>query len=286
MSKEYKDLMKRIRASNGISDENEKAADAVLNILRQGSFRADNVLASMFERISCPTQIMEWMFDRYWGNYVRKYAYPSLERIYQRLKKTHRDKDNPLEYNDGDNSLWIIPDPKKENRRILVHTEQSINALFIWTKYSSYTSMHVRLFYNVPNFQEDKYTIQEEEDFKQSVAKHGIVWAIRQHDRYNHYSDDILGNPYPDRPSFSFFENKQFVINFGDHRDKGYVLSYDSHTNTVGSSVYHHSMIKILLDISVGCMLNALFREGPYEKLKGYCVAKKKRDQARSEKNR
>ena len=270
----------------GISDKNEQAADQIVQIL-QGNHQANNVLAAVFQRISCPALYMEWTVDRYWGNYCRKYVFQTLERVYNQLVKEKHTEKNPRNYNDSDDNLWYVPDPKKEGRRIIIHTSQNTNLVFIWDgnfldkQLCEYSRLHIRKYYRQYETADkaDKWEKEYRENEEQEYKDKGILWSIRNADSLADYSDDVLKNPYPNRYGLDHYKKNKFEVKYGDFRDVGYVLSYQM--NKVEGAIHYHGIIKLVLDCYVPCMLTELFgdEEGyeHHEFLSGWYEPKSKK---------
>jgi hypothetical protein len=268
----------------GISDKNEEAADQIVQILH-GKHNAGNVLAAVFQRISCPTLYMEWTANRYWGNYCRKYVLQALERVYDQLVKEKHTEKKPRNYNDGDDNLWYVPDPKKDGRRIIIHTSQNINLIFIWDgKFLDkdlweYSHLHIRRYY--PQYETadkaDKWDKEYRERDEQEYKDKGVLWSVRKADSLAEYSDDVLKNQYPSRYGLDHYKKNKFEVKYGDFRDKGYVLSYER--NSVEGAMNYHGIIKLVLDCYVPCMLTELFNDEHHEFLSGWYEQKSKKEQ-------
>jgi len=255
----------------------EESAAKIVEIL--DGKRAHPVLASVFNSIKCSTLYMEWTVNKYWGNYVNKYVLQSLERIYNQLVKEKHIENNPRNYNDGDDNLWYVPDTER-NRRIIIHTSQNTNLIFIWDdnfldkNLSEFCCLHIRRYYD--NYEEFDKADKWEKDYRQKNEQEykdkGILWSIRNADELTSYSDNVLGNPYPKRLSLDYYKKNKFNVRYGDGRDEGYVLSYER--NNVESSMSHHLIIKMVLDCYVPCMMIELFNDEWHEFLSGWYEAK------------
>jgi len=268
----------------GVGDKNEQAADQIVQILR-GNHAANNVLATVFQRISCPTLYLEWTVDRYWGNYCRKYVFQTLDRIYDQLVKEKHAEKNPRNYNDCDDNLWYVPDPKKDGRRIIIHTSQNTNLIFIWEKktisdvWFEFSRLHIRRYFdkyetNIDDL--DKWEKKERERDEQEYKDKGILWSIRNAENLSEYSDDVLKNPYPKRHGLDHYKKNKFEVKYGDFRDAGYVLTYQR--NNVEGSMRRHDFIKLVLDCYLPCMLSELFGGQYHEFLSGWYEPKLKKD--------
>lgn len=243
-----------------------KVEAAATRMLREANgFVLGGVAARMFDISKFGSCDIDMTVERYWANYVREYVIGHVERIYSHLVKNKYTEKKPYVHNDAEDRLWYIPDSKKEGRRIICNTSQSLHLLFIWDKKAR--QFHIRRFYqeyepssklkgNQKRWQED-----DEQGYKDAVQKHGFTWAIRHSDELEKWSDDIENNLYPHRPSLSTFKKQDFVPKYGDGRDKGYVLTYRAMDNSVHSAIGHHSLIKLVLDSYIPAILVGLFDE-------------------------
>jgi len=261
-------------SAHGRDPHTLSVVDAVLNSLQ--NVRTEFVFAEVFHRLSCPTLHMEWMFDKYWYDYVMRFGVPALEAIYTKLKQIKVFNPGDFDYNDLDNGMWIIDDPKGDNRRILIHTSQNTRFLFIWDqglleKPEAFGTIHVRRFFDRYKVdQQDEFDVRDEKKFIAQVAEHGTEWAIRKLDRLSEYADDVLDNMYPERYSLQHYIDNGFQMQYGDGRDKGYVISATGFFPKADWTVSHHSLLKIVWDIYVSCMLTELYSCNNAEFLSGY----------------
>lgn len=278
----------------GIGENNAKVADQILKILSnqveqilRGNHNANNVLAAVFERISCSALYMEWTVNRYWGNYCRKYVLQTLERVYNQLVKEKRTEKNPRNYNDCDDNLWYVPDPKKDGRRIMIHTSQNTNLIFIWDgKFLNedlweFSRLHIRRYfpkYEIKINDLEDWEKKDREKDEQEYKDKGILWSIRNADQLIEYSDDLFKNKYPKRYSLDYYKKNKFEVRYGDFRDIGYVLTYQS--NNIEGAMKNHDIIKLVFDCYLPCMLSELFGGKYHEFLSGWYESELKESQA------
>jgi hypothetical protein len=262
MSKEtYEELVARQDDEMGIGPKSDAAANEVLKCLN--GHRASAILALVYEKLNCPELDIEWTLEVFWANKIRNII-PTLEKIYSELVKRNITEENKHDFNDD--HIWFVPDPRRENRRIFIHTAQNTNFIFVWDEKCTdpelgrYGRLHVRRYWDVLPEPEYEWDIKDDVTFKEKVAKHGKLWALRESGLEN-YADDVLDKPYPDRPSLDFFKKSNFEFRYGDGRDKGYVLSYQRNSNKVDWALIHHGEIKIITESYIPSITCELFEE-------------------------
>ncbi len=137
------------------------------------------LFADVLKDAQCGSLAIEWLAERYWSHQMPAVV-ASLNRLYGRLRR----QKSPLTFNDLDDKLWVEPDVEK---KVLVHTTQSQNYLYIWPKvdvklgpkdgHRGLRQLHVRRFWDEPR--ED-----DARDLKAKVVAGGVadsasplIWA-------------------------------------------------------------------------------------------------------------
>lgn len=263
MSETYEELIARHDDSMGIGPKSDAAAKKVLKCLNGN--RASSVLALVYEKLSCPSYDIELTLETFWANQIRNII-PTLEKLYCELVNRNITEDNQYVFNDLDDHIWFVPDPRGENRRIFIHTAQNTNFIFVWdecctdAELGRYGKLHVRRYWDVLPEPESQWEIKDDLEFKKQVEKHGKLWALRE-SGLERYSDDVLGNAYPQRPSLDFFKKSNYQFTYDDGRDVGYILTYERNRNRVHWALSHHNEIKIITECYIPSIMHEFFGE-------------------------
>jgi len=247
--------------------EQEAIDKAVKTTIRacDGKARLDEVLARVLNQHSCPSLYLEWVSDKFWALQMPALL-NDLNRIYDELVKRNITEKNKTDFNDMDDRVFFFPN--KESR-VIVHTGQSFRHIYIWDndRTPGFRRLHVRRFWDVYDPKpKDKlsreWADRDEREFKAAVEKQGLKQAIlKARHLSDEYADDYKGNPYPYRYSLGHYKKNGFKVQYGDCRDKGYVLSWEEFKDKVDGSMYTHHIIKLITECFVPSILCALFGE-------------------------
>ena len=121
---EYEKLIAEHDETLGIGPKSDAAAQKVFKSLN-GTV-ASSILALVYEKLRCPSYDIESTLETFWANQIRN-VIPTLEKIYCELVKQNFTEENQHNFNDLDDNVWFVPDPRGENRRIFIHTAQNTN---------------------------------------------------------------------------------------------------------------------------------------------------------------
>ncbi len=207
--------------------------DGVVKILGSDTLAAADVLAKSVAQLPYPTLGWENALERFWGDWIRLYALPDMEEVYQAMVRQgvldpRRDYD-----------FFYVP---SSTLKIIAYPS-NFNILFIWNS----SGFHLRQFWN-------PWTeIQEKEG--EDLAD---------------YSDNFEGSEHVARPDLLWYKDNEFVLEYGDCRDVGYIGSYNRLSGRVDKAISHH----VLLKIALGCYVPSLAQKmlgreaaGPWKKI-------------------
>jgi hypothetical protein len=212
------------------------------------------IFSEFFEESSGRRLDSQQFFAELWNSYGDKglaelyidwslsaYLALQIEEALKRFHETHSicTKQNyieePFDFNDLDNKVFAIPVQPNEHelypvRKVISVTTQNYNLLFVWQTNSIGQKFHVRRYWD-KWIAEDKWDKEEEQQYKDKGINHAIAkaeWIVEN------YADDVPGNQYVRRPSLEWFAANGFQVDdvkrhqYGDARDDGYVLSWES----------------------------------------------------------
>jgi hypothetical protein len=177
-------------------------------------------------------QYIEWAIERQIAMSVERLM-PDIQACHKYLLENKHFENNKFSYHSGE---AFVVKCKNRKRNVLCIELQNYNLLYIMEE--TFKPVHIRQYWKRYKLASDadKYEKEEAEKFKK-----GIEWAIREANNLSEeYADDILNNPYPDRPSLEWFRYKDFELgyqdkwhmtkyqSYGDCHDRGYILSYEA----------------------------------------------------------
>lgn len=173
-------------------------------------------------------------------------AIPTILHIHDALRARGCAEENPLRYNDDDNSAFHLP---HESRKVFCNTSQNLNIIFIleegmmydWSGFPPSSRWPLELGWNVHVRRYwDAFDIEDEfhvEDFCEGDGLSlPIHQAIIRAKSLSEYSDHLEGNEYVYRPDLQWYKDKEFALehdgslpskyrSYGDGRDPGFVLT-------------------------------------------------------------
>lgn len=200
------------------------------------------------ERNQTKQLYVEWTIEHFVGDKVRKLL-PDINNLYDILvARNFSSEKEGFDFNDLDNGAYYIPNKRK---KLIVLTSQNFDFLIIVpNKKKEYEDLdfpneeiHIRRLYRNYRKPEDEYDKEEEAKYK----KGGMLYAIKMAEGLHHdYSDNVLKNPYVQRPNLAFFKKNKYEVRYGDFRDCGYILSYRNllgHEEKVQGAIYYFSEI-------------------------------------------
>lgn len=258
------------------------ASKEVQEYLKKGG-SIPQILAGALEIDRCPSLALEWTMDHFWGRRVVN-ALPRLELIHAKLVELGITEEKANEFNDGENTVFYIPAPVKEepvhdghddpleepsepfdrSKRIVVSTSQNLHFIAVWspplvTECMSVYDFHLRRWWQGWSV-EDEWDEETDLEYKDG----GIVHAIQHADWLTQYYHDCYPeNKYPDRYSLQWYKDHNFEMEYGDCRDGGYVGSLERMGgaglgNRIGHAHISHGLLKIYFEIEVGCFERSL----------------------------
>lgn len=240
-----------------LANQDDVVVDEILKLLN--GHRAERILAGVFERLKLSSYYLELTVDTYWTRYCRKYVIPAVNQIYYKLVSEGMDASNKLNYNDGDDNLWFLP---TDSKQVFCHTSQNMNLLFILDDDGNFNIRRYYDEYVLPKDIDDKFDKEDAECNEEECANGGVSWAIKNAENLSeNWSDEILKNPYPKRPSLRHYQENGFECRYNDFRDAGYVASSFAFNHKMEGSMIRHGMYKIVFDCYLPCMLRELFPE-------------------------
>lgn len=258
-------------------DELNSSLEQLNKIASPNAMGVSNLFAHFIKDVKHGHHTIEWMAEAYWGLRVQSFI-ERLNRIYDKLVEDGHDVDNPFEFNDLDDEIWFEKTAK--NLRVMPHTAQSINHLYVWSAPAkkpiltfngiefNASELHIRRYYDRfddPRFERttDKHEIEDEKEIKALIAKKGRTAIVKLADGYIVYADD--DKIYPKRLSLDYYRKKKFKFEYGDARDNGYILSWNYFMSLVSPKVDHaistHRHLATIDECDLPSMLNSLFDE-------------------------
>lgn len=172
------------------------------------------------------------------------------------------------EWNDGDNNLFYIP-TGDETKKVWCATSQNTRYMFIMNCVAELgvTQIHVRRYWDPIKEPHDKWDRKEREEYHEK----GYPLAVKNADWLKQYfSDNLLGNQYVDRPDLQWWKEHKYDPQYGDCRDRGYVMSMRVATLGYGERARVDRAIYFMPDIKtaffeVRCALSTLADDPPVE---------------------
>lgn len=243
----HQELMESLMAPDFDKHLLEEKVDALLQI--NNSMHAPAMVAQILSVFDDESQIehfenLKETINSYVGNCARAYV-PTIFNLHGQLKAGKFSEKKKLEYNDADNRAFYIPNRERE---VFCVESQNFNFVYILQQ-SGFTGaqdaleqkglpakdyiLHIRQYWN--RF-DPEYSFDKDSEYASGGVSHAIVRA----DRLLDYSDNIGKNRFVNRPDLRWFKHKGFDMDFhqdqhmtkycsyGDLRDKGYVLSFDT----------------------------------------------------------
>lgn len=210
-------------------------------------FRLGSTVPSEFD-----FQHLGWWMERAVGRQVKKTLIPEVEELHLLLSQRGYFVDNEFDYNDLDNSAFVIPHDKL---KIVCVTDQNCNFLVTW---DGNFKFHIRQFWKPWTPPEDGYEIKEDAEMV-GTAKAILEsrWLVET------YSDNILDNPYVYRPDLAYFAERDYDIEegegmYGDCRDAGYVVSVDFLLGARADRPLHSLIELHIAELDIRCAIEAL----------------------------
>jgi hypothetical protein len=239
-------------------------ADKLYTTLSESEFALSDVVAALIARTKTPHYCLETISNRFWGEYVCKHALPGLERVHAALVERAHDQNNKFDFNDLDDRIWY--EPLDDKRKVIVHTMQNANWLYVWDSTGGYRGFHVRQWWKqyvpakkIKDKLNKEWCAAEEAEFR----KKGIIYAIQKAERLRELWSDGMsdGMVAASRPSLEEYRKNNFKPQYGDVRDSGYILSYQERWNEIDGSFHHHRELEIMCTCLIPSMICALFEE-------------------------
>ena len=211
--------------------ETKRKTKAISEVLGNDTLVAADVLAKVVAQLPYPTLGWENAIERFWGDWIRLYALPDMERVYQAMVNL-----SALE-TAGDYDYFYIP---SNTLKIIVYPS-NFNILFLWND----SGFHLRQFWN-------KWGETQEDEGEDPAD----------------YSDHFPGNESVTRPDLEWYKKKRFVLQYGDCRDVGYIGSYKRLSGRVDRAIAQHTLLKIALGCYVPSLVEQLLNReavGPWK---------------------
>lgn len=199
-----------------------------------------DVLGSIFESLDKGNPNFQNLI-MYWGleNYVmRKVAAQreNIDLLYEFCVTNGHNRENWWEWGSGDRQVCYIP---SENKKVLLFRNQNIE--FVVVSIPERYKLNIRRVYpdlfSEENLDYGFYnlgTFPCVDDLRKALkGENGLEIALANlTSEYRRWSDSIPGVKYPSRISLKSMENDGFdspnpAFQYGDARDKGYILSLD-----------------------------------------------------------
>jgi len=231
----------------------------------QRNLAAPDMLASaishfdLSDRFEMAQLYLEWTVEAVVGNKLLGCA-PDLLKIWELLVDNNQFEDNRFEWNDMDNHLFAIRETPP-NKKVWCATSQNTRYMFILDVHETLgiTDIHIRRYWDAVEAPRDDWDIEDRDKY----AELGFEYAVKQADGLRtEYSDNLLENPYVDRPDLQWWKDCDYEPQYGDCRDSGYVMSMNlsrldyGQRPRVDRAIYHMSDIKcVSLDISCALMI-------------------------------
>lgn len=206
------------------------------------------ILGRVIAAAPCGPLALEWTADRYWAGRMPGLL-NTLDAVHARLVSAGVTEARKVVFNDLDDAVWYEPSAAD---KVLVHTTQSRNFLYVWPKDRSpgLRELHVRFFYDRfddPRFARtsDRFEREEDRAFKAAVARAGRAAVAGVGGWVTAYADDAAA--FPERPSLDACRRADFRPRYGDARDPGYVLSWQEAFDKVDRAVASHHWLDLIV---------------------------------------
>ena len=253
--------MQSLKDLFAINPDTEKAVeelhDKFMQLVQNENVHVFNLMALFFKKRGIYN--LESMQDRFWGIIFEQKIIPQMNKIYSKLVKEKHTEENRHLFNDGDDCVFMI---KNKTKKIVCHTMQNENIIYIWNKNTSspFDSFSIRRFYDDFDVENNSYHSEQNEEFIENVKKNGVLGLLRNN-HFNKYSDDVLKNPYPKKPSLNTFRKTGFKLDYDDCRDIGYIGTFNSLNKTVDKASSNHRQLETIYNCDIKCLMNELFEE-------------------------
>lgn len=253
--------MKTLKNLFAINPDTEKAAeelkDNFVQLLKNENIHGFNLLALFFKKGGIYS--LESMQERFWGIIFEQEIIPQMNKIYSKLVKEKHTEENQREFNDMDDHVFMI---KNKTKKIVCHTMQNENIIYIWNKNTSspFDSFSIRRFYDDFDIENNSYHSEQDGEFIENVKKNGVLGLLRNN-YFDKYSDDVLNNPYPRKPSLNTFRKTGFKLTYDDCRDIGYIGTFSGLNKTVDKASSNHRRLETIYSCDIKCLMNELFEE-------------------------
>ena len=188
----------------------------------------DTNCANLYVNKECGELHLQWVVAKYWGQIVHNQILPAGRKLYEALVAGNHTVENRFD-NGNNHYLYFIP--TDGDKKVWVHFTQNSNFLYIITEDNSLTlnreRFDIRKIYKEHNAERNFYTDQELIGTINDAIQHAD-YLIECHDDQYKYSK---------RHSLDFYRKINWKIPsydahiYGDGRDGGYVLSYESDGN-------------------------------------------------------
>lgn len=220
---------------------------------------------------------LNWFLDRFWTKATKEIIIPRLVTIYYKLVEKGFSEENPKSWGDADGHLYYIPN---KNHKVIVFTTQSRDYLFTLTPTTvkeyfpdaapnkrfgadiETHTIHIRRVWRT-------YTPKSIYDLKK--IKNSINNMLDSVETLEEFADDF--SQYPQRPSLELYRKIDFNLDdyhdkprfYGDIRDAGYILSFNTmfSTDRVDGTNYSHNELAMLTRLNLGVMEYDLEIETP-----------------------
>lgn len=203
---------------------------------------------------------LSWAVDAYFGKLVKESILPQFFEAHKLLEEKGHTEENKFSHNDADNQSFIIPSDKY---KILVDKGQSIDFLYIsHDDEFGDTQFHIRRIWR---------RFKSNSVYKAKDMIKNMDAALANVNTLEEFADDHAG-AYCRRPSLEMYRKIDFQIpyrpkdrfkdksHYGDFRDSGYVISYNSFykEKLVEGAVYNFDTIILVEDCFLPSLIQSL----------------------------
>lgn len=204
-------------------------------------------IAEYFANKTCGNLHIAWLLDAYWGQMTKQFILPAAIAIHKNLVRNKYTKASPARIH-NDTLFFVKPNKKflppegvdlQLNTNVFVWNTPNKNFLFIMNGKDNNINLHIRQVWNSYKKSDEVYLKYITKDVDEAIANAENL-AMFSADK----------SKYSIRPNLETYKTNNFQIPFvpkdhlnykchyGDFRDSGYVLSFESwRTNVEGSKL-------------------------------------------------
>ncbi len=188
------------------TDKEDSVEKSIFNTHLISPALAEIMSKCVHRKWSCGEYLgIEWALEHFWAAEVERHI-PRLLEIHNLLEERNHTQKNPFTYNDMDYNIFYIKNDWIKNQKWIKDVEGE----------------GIDYFKNIMVFDQQGYgqLVIHKKDYFHEKINAVRIWP-RTTKRYG----------FTDKRSLNYYRNKKWKLEYGDCRDKGYILSYEKMFN-------------------------------------------------------